>query len=172
MAKIVLRPSLLTIRRKGIKWIIIHHTAEMYESPESRIDNSKYQMPGIFKGVMELKQGDVNYHYVIDKVNDDYIAIATRPISYLCDWPDIPDNINSRALHIALMGNYDLKIPPRRLYDILAYRLLTPMINLFKLTPSRVKLHKEVSTNKSVYCPGEFVDPGRILTAIKRFVVK
>jgi len=52
MAKIPLRPSLLKVRRQSVKWIIIHHTAEMYENPESRIDNSKFQMPGLYKGVL------------------------------------------------------------------------------------------------------------------------
>lgn len=172
MAKIVLRPSLLKVRRQSVKWIIIHHTSEMYENPEARIDNTKYQMPGIFKGVMELKQGDVNYHYVVERIKEDFVAIATRPFVYLCEWPDIDDNINNRAIHVALLGNYDLKIPPKRLYDILAYRLLNPMMKMFNITPNRIKLHKDVSNDKDVYCPGEFVDHGRIITATRRFVVK
>jgi hypothetical protein len=172
MAKIILRPSLLKIRRQSVKWIIIHHSAEMYKNPEARIDNSKYQMPGIFKGVLELKQADVNYHYVIEKVKEDYIPIATRPYPYLCEWDDIPEEINSRAIHIALLGNYDLKIPPKRLYDILAYRLLNPMLKMFNISPNRIKLHKDVSNDESVYCPGEFVDLGRIITSVRRFVIK
>jgi hypothetical protein len=172
MSKIQLRPSLLKIRRQSVKWIIIHHTAEMYENPEARIDNSKYQLQGIFNGVLELKQGDVNYHYVVEKIKEDYVAIATRPIPYLCEWPDIPDDINKRSVHVALLGNYDLKIPPKRLYDILAYRLLNPMMKLFNITPNRIKLHKDVSTDDDVYCPGEFIDHGRIITSTRRFVIK
>lgn len=172
MAKIILRPSLLKVRRQSVKWIIIHHTAEMYDNPEARIDNSKYQLPGIFKGVLERNQGDVNYNYVVEKVKQDYIAIATRPFPYLCEWPDIDNNINKRAIHIALLGNYDLKIPAKRLYDILAYRLLNPMMKMFNLKPNKIKLHKEVSDDKETYCPGEFVDISRIITATRRFVIK
>jgi hypothetical protein len=172
MAKIRLNPSQLTIRRQSIKWIIIHHTAEIYESPEARIDNTKYQLPGIFKGVLELKQHDVNYHYVIEKIKDDYVAIATRPTPYLCEWDDIPDDINKRAVHIALLGNYDFKIPQKRLYDILAYRLLNPMMKLYGITPNRIKLHKEVSNNDDIFCPGEFVNKDRIITATRKFVIK
>ena len=172
MAKIILRPSLLKIRRQSVKWIIIHHTAEIYENPEARIDNTKYQLPGIFKGVLELKQADVNYHYVIEKIQDDYVAMATRPIPYLCEWDDIPDDINKRAVHVALLGNYDFKIPEKRLYDILSYRVLNPMLKLFNITPSRIKLHKDVSTDKDVFCPGEFVDLSRIITSVRRFVIK
>ncbi len=172
MAKIILRPSLLKIRRQSVKWIIIHHTAEMYKNPEARIDNPKYQMPGIFKGVLELKQGDVNYHYVIEKIKEDYVAIATRPYPYLCEWDSIPDEINSRAIHISILGNYDFKIPPKRLYEIMAYRLVNPMMKMFNITPSKIKLHKEVSTDKDVYCPGEFFDKDRLITQVRRFVIK
>jgi hypothetical protein len=172
MAKIILRPSMLKVRRQSVKWIIIHHTAEMYENPEARIDNSKYQLPGIFKGVLEMNQGDVNYHYVVEKIKDDYVPIVTRPFPYLCEWPDIPNDINNRALHVALLGNYDLKIPQKRLYDILAYRVLNPMLKMFGLPPSKIKLHKDVSDDEEVYCPGEFVELSRIITAVRRFVIK
>lgn len=172
MAKILLMPSKLKIRRQSVKWIIIHHTAEMYDNPLARIDNAKYQMPGIFQGVLEKKQGDVDYHYVIEKIKEDYVAIVTRPFPYLCEWPDIDPNINNRALHIALLGNYDLKIPQKRMYDILSYRILNPMMKMFNLSPKRIKLHKDVSNDKDVYCPGEFVDHDRIITATRRFVIK
>jgi len=172
MAKIQLRPSRLTIRRQSVKWIIIHHTSEIYENPSARIDNTKYQMPGIFKGVLELKDADVNYHYVVEKIKEDYVAIATRPIPYLCKWDDIPDNINNRAIHIACLGNLDLQIPSKRLYDILAYRLVNPMMKLFNITPSRIKMHKEVTTSDDVYCPGEFFEKDRLIAQVRRFVIK
>ena len=40
--KIPLRPSRLTVRRQTVKWIILHHTAELYPAPEAKIDNAKY----------------------------------------------------------------------------------------------------------------------------------
>jgi hypothetical protein len=143
----------------------------MYDRPEAKIDSPMYQLPAIFSGVMEKKQGDVDYHYVIDKVKEDYIAVVTRPFVYLCDWPDIPENINNRAVHIGLMGDYSFAIPSKRMYEILAYRLLNPMMKMFGITPSRIKLHKEVST-EDIACPGEFIDKARIITAVRRFVIK
>ena len=68
--KIKFRPSRLKVRRQSVKWIIIHHTAEMYLNPNVRIDNPKYQMGDIFNGVLELKQGDVDYHYVVEKIRE------------------------------------------------------------------------------------------------------
>jgi len=171
MAKIPLRPSLLKIRRQSVKWIIIHHTSEMYENPESRIDNTKFQMPGLYKGVLEKKQGDVNYNYVIDKIKEDYTAIVARPFVYLCDFDDIDKNINNRAIHVALMGNYDFKIPEMRMYQVLAFRLLNPMLKMFGISPKRIKFHRDVS-NKDIDCPGDFVDYGRLIAQVRRFVVK
>lgn len=170
--KIPFKPSMLTIKRGTPRFIILHHTSELYDIPESRIDNAKYQMPGLYKGVLEKKQGDVNYHYVIDKIKEDYVAITMRPFVYLCEWPDINPGINNRAIHIALMGNYDFKIPGKRLYEVLAYRLLNPMLKMFGLPPSRIKFHSEVSDNKELTCPGEFIDKEVIISMVRRFVIK
>ncbi len=172
MAKMQLRPSLLKIRRKTPKWIIIHHTAEMYLNPSARVDNPKYQMGDIFNGVLELKQGDVNYHYVVEKVKEDYVAIATRPLPYMCEWDDIPDDINKRSLHIACLGNLDFQIPPMRLYQIMAYRLINPMLKMFGIPPSKIKLHRDVTKDNDVFCPGEFFELDRLIAQVRRYVIK
>ena len=170
--KMPLKPALMDIRRQSVKWIILHHTAEMYDIPSARIDNSKYQLPALFKGVMEKKQADINYHYVLEKVKEDYIPIACRPISYLCEWDDIDNNINNRAIHVALLGSYDFKIPEKRCYEILAYKLLNPMLKLFHIPPSKIKFHRDVSNNKELTCPGEFIDEAVVISMIRKFVVK
>lgn len=170
--KIPFRPSLLKIRRKSPKWIIVHHTAEIYDIPSARIDNAKYQMPALFKGVLEKKQGDVNYHYVVEQVGEDFIAISARPFVYLCEWDDIHDDINKRAIHVALLGSYDFKVPTKRLYEVLAYKLLNPFMKMFGLTPSRIKFHNEVSDDKELSCPGYFVDKGIVESMVRRFVIK
>ncbi|MGD2072717.1 MAG: peptidoglycan recognition family protein [Candidatus Thorarchaeota archaeon] len=170
--KIPLRPSLLKVRRQSVKWVILHHTAELYDIPASRIDTAKYQMPGLFKGVLEKKQGDINYHYIIDKIKEDYIPIVARPFVYLCEWDDIDININNRAIHVALMGSYDFKIPERRLYEVLAFRVLNPFMKMFHLAPNRIKFHNQISNNKDLTCPGDFVDRAVVESMVRRFVIK
>ena len=64
MARIPLKPSLMKVRHRAPKFIVLHHTSELYDNPESRIDNAKYQIPGLSKGVLEKKHPDINYHYV------------------------------------------------------------------------------------------------------------
>jgi hypothetical protein len=170
--KIPLKPSLMKLRRGKPRWIILHHTSELYENPMAKIDNSKFQMKGLSNGVLEMKQSDVNYHYVIDRIDEDYYPIVCRPIVYLCDWDDIDLNMNNRAIHIALLGSYDFTIPPKRLYEVLAFRLLNPMLKLFTLAPDRIKLHRDVSSNKELTCPGDFIDPAVVESMVRRFVIK
>lgn len=170
--KIHLRPSRLKVRRQTVKWIIVHHTAELYHQPEARIDNSKFQMDGLVAGVHIQKQADINYHYVIDKIKEDYYPIVTRPIAYLCEWDDIDNNINNRAVHVAVLGSYDMKIPVTRLYEILAFRLLNPMLKLFNIPPAKIKLHRDVSSNKELTCPGDFFNEGKMITLVRKFVIK
>ena len=170
--KMPIKPSMLKIRRQSVKFIILHHTSELYKQPEARIDNQKFQTDSLFKGVMELKQGDVNYHYVIEKIKDDYIPIVLRPFVYLCDWDDIDPNINKRAIHVSILGNYDFKIPPKRLYEILSYKLLNPFMKMFHLTPSRIKFHRDVSSDKELSCPGDFLDNAVIEAMVRKFVLK
>jgi hypothetical protein len=170
--KIQLRPSLLKVRRQSVKWIVVHHTAEMYPQPAARIDNATYQLPELFKGVLEDKSGDINYHYVIEKIKEDYQAIVTRPFVYLCDWPDIDVNINNRAIHVALLGSYDFKVPEKRLLEVLAYRLLNPFMKMYHLNPKRIKFHRDISSNKELTCPGEFMEMARVEALVRRFVIK
>jgi len=169
--KIPFKPSLMSIRRKSVKWIILHHTIEMYKNPEAKIDNSKIQVGSLKKGVLELKQADVNYNYVIDKIKDDYEAITCRPFVYMCEWDDIDPMINERAIHIALLGNYDIKQPEKRMYEVLAYRLLNPFMKMFALSPDRIKFHRDVSIDE-ISCPGELLDSNVVIAQTRRFVLK
>lgn len=170
--KIPLRPSRLKVRRQSVKWIILHHTIELYKQPAAKIDNATYQLPELYKGVLEQKTADINYHYVVEKIKDDFAPIATRPFVYLCEWPDIDVNINNRAIHVAVLGSYDLKIPEKRLYEILAFRLLNPFMKMFHLNPKRIKFHRDVSSNKDLSCPGDFMEMARVEALVRRFVVK
>jgi len=170
--KIPLMPSRLKVRRQSVRWLIIHHTAELYTLPETFIDNSKYQFFSLFNQVMERKEPDINYHYVIDKIRDEYVPIITRPFTYLCEWNDIDVEINNRAIHIALLGSYDVKVPEKRMYEILAHRILNPFLKLYGLSPARVKLHYEISNNKELSCPGDFIDKNIIIAMTRRFVIK
>ena len=170
--RVQFRPSLLRMRRTKTKFIIIHHTAEMYDNPSAAVDNAVFQSRDLLKGALEKKQPDVNYHFIVEKIRDDYQALMMRPYISLCDFDDIDSNINKAALHIGLLGDYNFKVPEKRLYEVLAYKIISPLIKTFALSPIRVKLHKDVSSNKECTCPGEFFDDGRLESYIRRFWMK
>ena len=170
--KMPFKPSMLHLRRSSVKWIILHHTVELYDLPQARIDNDKFQFPALVKGVLEQKTGDVNYHYVIEKIKEDYIPIVARPFPYLCEFDDIHNDINNRAIHVALLGSYDFTIPPKRLYEVLAYKILNPFMKMFHLSPSKIKFHKDVSNDKELSCPGDFVDYAIVESMVRKYVLK
>lgn len=172
--KIPFKPSRLSMRRRPVKYLIIHHTAELYPQEAARIDNSKYQINSLFNGVLEDKSPDINYHFVLDKIKDDYVAVTCRPFVTLCEWNDISDDINNAALHIALLGSYDFKVPEKRAYEVLAYRIVNPLLKMFGLPQSdtRILLHSEVSSDEDLSCPGEFFDKAILISMVKRFVMR
>lgn len=170
--KIPLKPALLKTRRTKVKWIIVHHTAEIYDIPSAAVDNPQYQLPALQKGVLEKKQADINYNIVIDKIKDDYIPIVCRPHVYLCEWDDIDKNINNAAIHVALLGNYNYKIPEKRIYEILAYKVLAPFLKMYKLSPGKIMFHNEVSDEEDLACPGDFLDKAVVISQVRRFLVK
>ncbi len=169
--KIPFRPSRMKLRRGKPQWIILHHTVELYEQPEAKIDNAKFQYKALTSGVLEKKHPDVNYHFVIEKIGEDYTPLVCRPFVYLCEWDDISNDINDRALHVALLGSYDFKIPEARCYGMLAYKVLNPMLRMWKLPPSRIKFHRDVSS-EDITCPGDFVDRAVVEAQVRRFVTK
>ena len=50
--------------------------------------------------------------------------------------------------------------------------MLNPMLKLFHLSPNKIKFHRDVSSDKELTCPGEFVDDAVVTAMIRRFVVK
>jgi len=170
--KLQFRPSKLKVRRTKLRYIIIHHTAEQYSNPATLVDNPKFQTEKIYNGVLELKQGDINYNFLIEKINSDYQIIMARPFPYLCEYPDIPNDINNSSIHIGCMGNYDLKIPDKRFYEVLAYKVINPLMKQYHLTPSLIKLHRDVTTKKDLSCPGYFFNDDKLYANLRRFVIQ
>jgi len=161
----------MKIRRTAIKWIILHHTAELYPAPSAQVDNAQFQLPALYKNALEKDEADLNYNFVVEQIKDDYYSIMTRPFVYLCDWDDISADINKKAIHIALLGSYDFKIPSPRLLEVLSFRLINPLIKMFDIIPSRVKLHRDVS-NEDITCPGDFISMDKVIALVRKYVVK
>jgi len=170
--RIPLRKSLLKIRHERVRYIVIHNTWCQYSlNPAAKIDGPKLQVPLLNKEVLVKKEADINFHFILEQVGDEFYAYAYRPLNAYCEFPDInPDD--NRAVHIALFGNYDLMVPTRRLYEVLAYRVVMPYMRLLGLSEKRIKLHSELSTKKEETCPGEFFDKNVLIAMIRKFLLK
>ncbi len=166
------RVSKLNIRHVKPKYIVLHHSWCQYQVPSVKMDTSEFQTRTLYTQTMEKKIADVNYHYVIEKIKNDFNTMACRPFVATCDYPDIDENINKRALHFALLGNYDLSLPEKRAYEVLTYRLINPFMKIFSISPTRIYLHSELSDNKEESCPGEFFSKSVVISFVKRFVMR
>lgn len=170
--KYPIKVSRLDIRHKPIRYIVLHHTWCQYNLPQIEMDSPKYQLDHLFNQVMEKKIPDINYHAVVSRVKTNYIATFARPYVAKCDYPDIKDQYNDRAVHLALLGNYDMDLPDKRAYEILVYRTINPFLKLFGLSFNRVFLHSELTNNEDENCPGEFFSKQVVVTYMRRFMMR
>lgn len=167
--KIPYKPKQMKLRKKRPKYIIIHDTKCSFESlDEFRIDKKKFQMAKlrvsdyIINGNVELQ-----YHFVVEKIEMDYESNIARPLNLLSEFDDIISPYAEQSIHVLLMGNYDYDIPSARYYKQVSYRVLAPMMSTFIINPSNVLLHSDISTNKSKECPGTFLDKNILINNLK-----
>tara|TARA_Y100000310_G_C20656284_1_gene802149 strand:+ start:561 stop:1085 length:525 start_codon:yes stop_codon:yes gene_type:complete len=167
--KIPYKPKQMKLRKKKARYIILHDTKCSFEAlDEFRLDKKKFQMAKlrvsdyIINGNVELQ-----YHYVIEKIEMDYESTIARPLNMLCEFEDIVSPYAEQAIHVLFIGNYDYDIPDARYYKQVSYRVLAPMMSTFVINPSNVLLHSEVSTDKKNSCPGTFLDKNVLINNLK-----
>lgn len=142
--------------------IIIHHTAcKVPDAAEFLLDRPKFQTGKLQNLIYRREKKDTNFHYIVESVGNDFQVIVSQPLMTLCEFPDIPKE-DWNAVHIALMGNYNRDIPPNRLYKVMAYRVIVPIMRMFVLDFNNIYLHSSLSDNPEVTCPGEFVDLAKL----------
>ena len=164
--KIPFKIRLFDVMKKLPRYIIIHDINCMTPNAESlRIDNKKFQTAKMrILQYQKHMQADLNYHFIVDRIDKDYEVILGRPLATLCEYDDIRDPYHW-SFHIGVMGNYDYDIPELRLYQKIAYNILSPMIKLYKIDPTRVLLHSEI--NKEMQCPGNYFDKMKLMSYLK-----
>ena len=172
MAKLLFKPSMMKLRKQKPNCIILHHTADFYDKSEIIIDNPKFQSRSLYNNAHEKAEPDINFNYYVEQVKDDYFAFIRRPISFLCDYDDIPKHLNDRAIHIALVGDMSMKVPTKREYEILAYKLISPICKIYVIPQTRIYLHNEVSEKEDLVCPGWFLDKDIVISMMKKYIVR
>ena len=152
---------------KQPKYIVIHDVSCMAaSSAKVRLDNANPQTNDLRTiEYTQQMQPDLNYHFIVEKIKEDYEVLLGRPMAVHCDYDDIPTPYNF-AFHVCLMGNYNYDIPDVRFYKKICYNILAPMMKLYKINPNRIYLHSELTTTEAE-CPGEFFDKQRLLNYLK-----
>lgn len=165
---IPLRATNLKYASEWPKHIILHHTAEFVANvPRFKFDTKKSQATSYLEYSRRiLKKTSPQYHFIVDQTEKDYSIIVAQPILTLCEYDDIPKEYHS-AIHVAFLGDYNEDFPPLRIYRVLAYRLLAPMMRLFYLDENDILFHSAISTDKSISCPGEFIDMTHIKNQLR-----
>ena len=166
---IPLRATDLKLSQKWPKHIIIHHTIEQITNVSSqKFDTTRFQAGQYNERLYKIEQQKVSrYHFIVERIDKDFEIIVNQPLFTLSEWDDL-DEKYSKAVHVALLGDYNHDIPPNRLYLVLAFRLLIPLMRLFYLKEEDILLHKYISNNPEENCPGEFVDMLKLRMAVRK----
>lgn len=138
--------------------IMIHHSLTADSGTVSWAAIEKYHRE-------DPKHGwrDIGYHAGIEIVADPkgdlaryaYQGLVGRPVrAHASACPQ--GGMNSVALHVCCIGNFDLVAPPLALLERLAFRFLLPWMSDNGIPPERIIGHRDYNPAKS--CPGKRFD--------------
>jgi len=145
------------------QYIILHDTMCLGKTDSGLIlDKSTFQTNKFSNYVYQVFQrSDTGFHFILDKVADDYQVVISQPILTRCKYEDMEEKYQD-AVHISFLGDYNIEIPKNRLYSVLAFKLLSPLTRLFNLKEDRILFHSDISTEEGKVCPGENISMDRI----------
>jgi hypothetical protein len=98
---------------------------------------------------------DIGYHMGVELVGDHLEALVGRPEdedAAACS----QDQMNRLALHVCVVGNFDLVPPSDELLQYLARYVVAPWMLRHNIPPERIVGHNDYATYKS--CPGKLFD--------------
>lgn len=127
--------------------------------PRPRVDTSKMDLIELFKRVREnygrFSMNFLPWHYVVEFITDRYYVFNTRPIDLRYpltnnevdkfverkkDWDNITklflqDNIFdiSEAIHICIIGDSNVDIYTKKIYELIGRSCIVPFIRYFKI---------------------------------------
>ena len=169
--KVPYRPTTFKKFVEKPKYVIIHNTnCKFYDLPNYRIDDKKSIINKMRSDYYVLyNETDLPFHYLIDKIQDDYEMVVGRSLRYHCEYKDIRQEMY-KSIHIGIAGNMNFVRPTQRFYECMCYKVIAPLMIRFGIPFSNVYLHKDVTNLPDLKCPGDFFKKDIFLAILKRML--
>jgi len=156
--------------------IIVHDTNCLnHTNSVLKIDSPKTGMGALkMDNVVKNNFKDINYHYILDRLGDDYEIICGRPINMRCEHDDI-DKRYADSIHVIILSDLNVDVPKTRVYNILAYRCLAPVMKMLKIgsdPKSVIQFHDDlmIKNENNISCPGEFLSREMLISQTRRYL--
>ena len=167
-----IKNSLYTYTQKFHKYIIIHHTDELnLNTGNVIIDKPSFQLNSLAKSFYQLEKMYLPYHFVIEKVGDEYINMVTAPLLTKHEFLDMDDKYQN-GIHIALLGNYNMDTVDQKLYDVLNLRIIIPMMKTYNILEDNILKHSDVSFFPDMKCPGDNFNLAKLKNSLRSHMKK
>lgn len=172
--KVPYKPVFLTRGPKRYKYVVIHDmNCQMHLLNKFKIDNDQFQTNDSRAELYKNKKYyELPYHYVCEKIKDDYQTIVARPLQFSCEteYPDLDKLYGRFGVHICVMGNFNIIGTEPRLLQQICYRALTPVMKIYGIMKSNVYLHGELSS-ENIDCPGYNFTKQKLMAYISPFLI-
>ena len=110
-------------------------------------------------GGLQKPWADIGYHAGVEDVGGSVEAFLGR--DWLKDAAACPQgSMNTKALHVCVVGDYDLVAPSDEHLRVLVKRVLLPWMRLFGISADHIIGHRDYNAGKT--CPGMQFDIERV----------
>ena len=172
--KVAFKPVYLPRAPKRFRYIVLHDTNCMCaEFNEFKVDRSVFQTNQLRERMRQKnKWYELPFHFVCERILDDYQTIVARPTQYSCEdcYPGM-DKLYSRfGIHICIMGNFNVLTGEPRMYQQLCYRAVSPVMRQYRIPRGNIFLHCEVQPDQ-IQCPGFNFSKDHLKAYIQPFLI-
>jgi len=172
--KIPYKPIYLSKGPKRYYYIIIHDVNCMTSKfNDFKVDSTMPQVNLLRARLrQEKKWFELPYHFVCEKVKDDFETITGRPLQYSCEecYPNMDKKYSRFGIHVCVMGNFNYMVGEPRMYQQLCYRAISPVMKRYRIPKSNIYLHAEVEPSQ-LDCPGFHFSKNHLKAYIQPFLI-
>jgi hypothetical protein len=168
--KLPVRFSPRPVEMRRPRFIIIHSSkCQSLNSQPLHSITQEYSFGKLKKETLQYqKMIHLPYHFLFDKIGQDYEVQVGTPFNIHLDFLDI-NELYDRAIHIALLFDMDVTTMDDRGYEALAYKIIVPLAYWLSIPKNNIYLHSEVMKNQLYNCPGSFFDKTKFFSFIQKF---